>query len=135
GGVVVVSHAGSICGGLRVLRLSEEDRQQIRRWMTEFSRRQAAEAESVRKTGPESRPDKFGKGKFDAVAAFVSKARPRNSTLFGSLESSVTADTPAQLCEEPTRQLRPSEMGPAQKYVAAKRQQLKFGVVLGICIS
>src|SRR5207247_641631 len=75
-GEVVWTNAARKCGGLRFLRLSEEARQQIRRWMTEFSRRQAAEAESVRKTGPESRPDKFGKGKFDAVAAFVSKARP-----------------------------------------------------------
>jgi len=134
-GEVVWTNAARKCGGLRFLRLSEEARQQIRRWMTEFSRRQAAEAESVRKTGPESRPDKFGKGKFDAVAAFVSKARPRHSTLFGSLESSVTADTPAPLFEEPTRQLRPSELVPVQKYVAAKRKQLIFGVVLGICIS
>src|SRR5207244_7748409 len=106
-----------------------------RPWMTECPGRQAAKAERVRNTGAESRPDKFGKGKFDAVAAFVPKARPRHPALFGNLESSITADTPAPLFEEPTRQLRPSELVPVQKYVAAKRKQLIFGVVLGSYIS
>src|SRR5947208_4288405 len=134
-GEVVWTNAARKCGGLRFLRLSEEARQQIRRWTTEVAARKAAEAEPVTKTGAETRPDKLGKGNLDAVAAFVSKARPRHSTLFGSLESSITADTPAPLFEEPTRQLRPSELVPVQKYVAAKRKQLIFGVVLGICIS
>ena len=134
-GEVVWTNAARKCGGLRFLRLSEEARAQIRRWMTEFSRRQAVDGESARRTSPESRPDKFGKGKFDAVAAFVSKARSRHSTLFGGLESSASADIPELTFEEPPAQVQRSELVPVEKYVAAKRQQFIFGFVLGICIS
>jgi hypothetical protein len=135
-GEVVWTNAARKCGGLRFLRLSEEARAQIRRWMTEFSRRQAVDGESARRTSPESSPDKFGKGKFDAVAAFVSKSRPRHSTLFSGVDRSASADMPASIFEEPPAQpAQPSELVPVQKYVAAKRKQLIFGLVLGICIS
>ena len=133
-GEVIWTNAARKCGGLRFLRLSEEARAQIRRWMAEFSTRQAVGGESDRRT-PESKPEKFGRGKFDAVAAFVSKARPRHSTLFGGVEGSASADIPEPTFEEPPAQTRPSELVPVQKYVAAKRKQLIFGLVLGICIS
>lgn len=134
-GEVVWTNAAKKCGGLRFLRLSEEARAQIRRWMTEFSRKQAVDGEPVGRTRPESRPDKFGKGKFDAVAAFVSKARLQHSTLFGSVESSTSADIPEPTFQEPATQALPSELVPMQKYVAAKRKQLVIGLVLGICSS
>ena len=134
-GEVVWTNATKKCGGLRFLRLSEEARAQIRRWMTEFSRRQAVDEESARRPGPESRPDRFGKGKLDAVAAFVSKARPRHSTLFSAVEGSASADMPASIFEEPAVQAQPSVLVPVQKFVAAKRRQLIFGIILGICIS
>src|SRR6266480_1177015 len=134
-GEVVWTNATKKCGGLRFLRLSEEARAQIRRWMTEFSRRQAVDAEAARRIGPESRPDKFGKGKLDAVAAFVSKARPRHSTLFSAVAGSASADMPASVFEEPAVQAQPSVLVPVQKYVAAKRKQLIFGLVLGTCLS
>lgn len=133
-GEVVWTNAAKKCGGLRFLRLSEEARAQVRRWMTEFSTRQAVGAESARRTGPQGRPDKFGKGKLDAVAAFVSKARLRDSTLFSGLESSASADIPS-IFEEPATQPQPSVLVPVQKYIAAKRKQLIFGLVLGICLS
>src|SRR5436190_35523 len=100
-GEVVWTNATKKCGGLRFLRLSEEARAQIRRWMTEFSRRQAVDEESARRPGPESRPDRFGRGKLDAVAAFVSKARPQHSTLFSAVEGSASADMPASIFEAP----------------------------------
>ena len=134
-GEVVWTNATKKCGGLRFLRLSEEARAQIRRWMTEFSRRQAVDEESARRPGPESRPDRFGRGKLDAVAAFVSKARPQHSTLFSAVEGSASADMPASIFEEPAVQAQPSVLVPVQKYVAAKRRQLIFGLILGICIS
>jgi hypothetical protein len=134
-GEVVWTNAARKCGGLRFLRLSEEARAQIRRWMTEFSRRQAVDGESARRTSPESSPDKFGKGKFDAVAAFVSKARPRHSTLFSGVDSSASADIPEATFQEQAAQPQHSELVPVQKYVAEKRKQLIFGLVLGICIS
>ncbi len=134
-GEVVWTNATRKCGGLRFLRLSEEARAQIRRWMTELSRRQVVDGESTRRTRPESRPDKFGKGKVDAVAAFVSKARPRHSTLFSGVESPASADIPASIFEEPAAQPQPSVLVPVQKYIAAKRKQLIFGLVLGICFS
>src|SRR5438309_11014428 len=134
-GEVVWTNATKKCGGLRFLRLSEEARAQIRRWMTEFSRRQGVDEESARRLGPESRTDRFGKGKLDAVAAFVSKARPRHSTLFSAVEGSASADMPASIFEEPAVQAQPSVLVPVQKHVAAKRKQLIFGLVLGICIS
>jgi hypothetical protein len=139
-GEVIWTNATKKCGGLRFLRLSEEARAQIRRWMAEFSTRQAVGAESARRNAPESRPDKFGRGKFDAVAAFVSKARPRHSTLFGGVEvdkveTSPSADIPETTFQEQAAQPQHSELVPAQKYVAEKRKQLIFGLVLGICIS
>jgi len=134
-GEVVWTNAARKCGGLRFLRLSEEARAEIRRWMTELSRRQAADGDPARRTGPQSRPDKFGKGKLDAVAAFVSKARPRHSTLFSGVESSASAEMPASIFEEPVAQPQASVLVPVQKYVAAKRKQLIFGLVLGICLS
>ena len=134
-GEVVWTNTAKKCGGLRFLRITEEARAQIRRWMAEFSTRQAVGAESARRTSPESRPDKFGRGKFDAVAAFVSKARPRHTTLFGGVESPASAEMPASIFEEAAAQVQPSELVPVQKYVAAKKRQLIFGLVLGICIS
>jgi PilZ domain-containing protein len=139
-GEVIWTNASRKCGGLRFLRLSEEARAQIRRWMAEFSTRQAVGAESARRNAPESRPDKFGRGKFDAVAAFVSKARPRHSTLFGgveagSVETSASTDIPETTFQEQAAQPQHSELVPVQKYVAEKRKQLIFGLVLGICIS
>src|SRR2546429_130037 len=80
-GEVVWTNAARKCGGLRFLRLSEEARAQVRRWMADFSTRQAVGAESARRNAPESRPDKFGRGKLDAVAGFGSKGPPRHSTL------------------------------------------------------
>jgi len=134
-GEVVWTNATRKCGGLRFLRLSEEARAQIRRWMTELSRRQVVDGEPTRRTRPESKPDKFGKGKVDAVAAFVSKARPRHATLFSGVESPASADIPASIFEEPAAQPQPSVLVPVQKYIAAKRKQLIFGLVLGICLS
>jgi len=134
-GEVVWTNAAKKCGGLRFLRLSEEARAQIRRWMTEFSTRQPVGGESARRNAPESRADKLGRGKFDAVAAFVLKARPRHSTLFGGVETSASADMPEATFQEQAAQPQHSELVPVQKYVAEKRKQLIVGLVLGICIS
>src|SRR5439155_22983839 len=61
--------------------------------------------------------------------------RPQHSSLFSAVEGSASADMPASIFEEPEVQAQPSMLVPVQKYVAAKRRQLIFGLILGICIS
>src|SRR5439155_423105 len=61
--------------------------------------------------------------------------RPQHSSLFSAVEGSASADMPASIFEEPAVQAQPSVLVPVQKYVAAKRRQLIFGLILGICIS
>src|SRR5207237_8829668 len=96
---------------------------------------QDVEVAAAGRHGAVSRLDRVGKGKLDAVEAFVSKARPRHSTLFSAVEGSASADMPASIFEESAVQAQPSVLVPVQKYVAAKRRQLIFGLILGICIS
>src|SRR2546430_17612197 len=123
-GEVVWTNATKKCGGLRFLRLSQEARGQICRWLTQFSRRQAVDEESARRPGPESRPDKFGKRKLDAVAAFVSKARPRHSTLSSAVEGSASADMPASIFEEPAGHAQTSVFVSVQKEGSANIRTL-----------
>src|SRR5438445_558379 len=54
---------------------------------------------------------------------------------FAPVTGSASADMTAAIVEDPAVQAQPSVLVPVQKYVAAKRRQLIFGLILGICIS
>jgi PilZ domain len=118
-GEVVWTNAAKKSGGLRFLRLSEEGRTHIREWMTEFPLPRASGAKAARR--------------WDAVAAFVSKARPRQPTLLARGEDSGDSSLGASIREETMQP--PSGLVPVQKYLEAKRKQLMFGMLLGMCIS
>jgi hypothetical protein len=132
-GEVVWTNAAKKSGGLRFLRLSEEARAHIREWMAEVASRQVSDGKTAPSTGAEGTPGKIEMGKWDAVAAFVSKARPRRLTLLAGGEDSGGSSSGASIRPETLQQ--GSGLVPVQKYLAAKRKQLIFGIVLGMCIS
>jgi hypothetical protein len=132
-GEVVWTNAAKKSGGLRFLRLSEEARTHIRKWMEEFPSRHVSDGKAALSAGADGTPGKIETGKWDAVAAFVSKARPRRLTLLAGGEDSRDSGVGASIRQET---LQPaSGLVPVQKYLAAKRKQLIFGIVLGMCIS
>jgi hypothetical protein len=132
-GEVVWTNATKRSGGLRFLRLSEEAHAHIRQWMTELPSRQVSGGKAAPKTGTEGTAGKNEMGKWDAVAAFVSKARPRRLMLLAGTEDFGDSHLGASMHQETLQQA--SALVPAQKYLAAKRKQLIFGIVLGMCIS
>jgi hypothetical protein len=109
-GEVVWANAARKSGGLRFLRLSEEDREQIRKCTA-----------------------KFRANKHDAVAAFVAKARPRRSSPLAGGEGFGDSTLPSLTFQEAAEQA--SELVPVQRYLAAKQKQLIFGLLLGICVT
>jgi PilZ domain len=132
-GEVVWTNAAKKSGGLRFLRLSEEGRTRIREWMAEFPSPRASGAKAARSSGPDGALGKMETSKWDAVAAFVSKARPRQPTLLGGREDSGDSSLGVSIGQETVQP--PSGLVPVQKYLEAKRKQLIFGIVLGMCIS
>jgi hypothetical protein len=109
-GEVVWTNAARKSGGLRFLRLSEEDRAQIRKWTVELKA-----------------------NKHDAVAAFVAKARARRSSLLSGGEGFGDYTLPSLTFQEAGEQA--SELVPVQRHLAAKQKQLIFGLLLGICVT
>jgi hypothetical protein len=101
--------------------------------MAELPSLQVSGGEAAPSTGADGTPGKVETGKWDAVAAFVSKARPRPLTLLAGGADSGDSSSGASIRQET---LQPaSGLVPVQKYLAAKRKQLIFGIVLGMCIS
>jgi hypothetical protein len=131
-GELVWTNAEKKCGGLRFLHLSEEDRARIREWMAEPRPRQASGA-SASGTVPDRTPGELEAGKLDPVAAFISKARPRYSTLLAGAGDSVDSGALPPRFQNTEEQA--SVLVPVQMYLAARRKQLILGIVLGICIS
>jgi hypothetical protein len=132
-GEVVWTNATKRSGGLRFLRLSEEAHAHIRQWMEELPSRQVSGGKAAPSTGTEGTAGKNEMDKWDAVAAFVSKARPRRLTLLAGTEDFGDSNLGASMHQE-SLQLA-SGLVPVQKYLAAKRKQLIVGILLGTCIS
>lgn len=132
-GEVVWTNATKKSGGLRFLRLSDEARGHIREWMAQLPYRQVSDRRAAPRTGAVGARGKNETGKWDAVAAFVSKARPRRLTLLAGTEDFGDSNLGASRHQETLQQA--SALVPAQKYLAAKRKQLIFGIALGMCIS
>ncbi|HET6929739.1 MAG TPA: PilZ domain-containing protein [Candidatus Acidoferrum sp.] len=104
-------------GGLKFLSLSEGGREQIHEYLGYSS------------------PQKFGPKpaahEGDAVATFVSRARPRESTLFPNRKEK--AD-PAVAFPRPNLEAASSGvLVPMQRHLAAMRRQLMIGLAIGAC--
>src|SRR5438445_10367897 len=80
-GEVVWTNAARKSGGLRFLRLSEEDRAQSRKWTAEFSARDVSDEKFAPQAGADGTRGEISANKHDAVAAFVAKAQPRRCPL------------------------------------------------------
>jgi len=153
-GEVVWINTAKKCGGLRFLRLSEEGRGQIREWLARPTPQADPEDELVRRGVVTEMPARTGARETDAVARFVSKARPREAASGGhtiprAWEAS-GASSPAFLPSYSTtgeagaenipfprpEEVRASgELVPRQRYLSATRRQLILGLLLGTCIS
>ena len=153
-GEVVWINTAKKCGGLRFLRLSEEGRGQIREWLARPAPQADPEEEFVRRGLVTEMPARTGPSLTDAVARFVSKARPREAVSGGhtiprAWEAS-GANSPAFLPSfsttgeagvENTPFPRPEEVRasgelvPMKRYLSATRRQLILGLLVGTCIS
>ncbi|MGB2898553.1 MAG: PilZ domain-containing protein [Candidatus Acidiferrum sp.] len=131
-GEVVWTNAARRSGGLRFLRLSEEDRAQIRTWTAEFSARDVSDEKFAPQAGADGTRGEIGANKHDAVAAFVAKARPRRSSLLAG-EGFGDSPLPSLTYQEAAEQA--SELVPVQRHLAPKQKQLIFGIFLGICVT
>src|SRR6266849_7380968 len=132
-GEVVWTNAARKSGGLRFLRLSEEDRAQIRKWTAEFSARDVSDEMFSPQAGADGTRGEISTNKHDAVAAFVAKARSRRSSLLAGEEGFGDYPLPSLTFQEAAEQA--SELVPVQRYLAAKQKQLIFGILLGICVT
>src|SRR5260370_3228471 len=73
-----------------------------------------------------------GAGETDAVARFVSKARPREAMKLIGTEAAGATST---LFPAPLEVVASGELVPMQRYISAMRRQLILGLFLGTCIS
>jgi PilZ domain len=129
---VVWTNAAKKCGGLKFLRLSEGGRAQIREWMTrQFP--QAAPGEKYLQRGMVTEmPAQMGASDTDAVAKFVSKARPQKKTHLPGGEGVADSST---LFPAPPEVAARGELVPMQRHLSAMRRQLILGLLIGTCIS
>jgi hypothetical protein len=131
-GEVVWTDAAKKGGGLRFLRLSEENRAQIRKWISRPTSQVDSDEEFLRRGALTEMPVRIGASETDAVARFVSKARPRGAIRLIGTEEAGDANT---LFPAPREVEARGELVPLQRYLSAKRQQLILGLFLGTCIS
>jgi hypothetical protein len=108
-------------GGLKFLSLSEGGRQQIREYL----------GRSSNHSSNQRFPPKPGARGADPVATFVSKVRPRQSTLFAGKKDSTVL---AVAFPPPNPEAAASGvLVPMQRHLAALRRQLVIGLLIGAC--
>ncbi len=117
-GEVAWTDAERKSGGLKFLNLSEAGREQIREYLASLS--------------PQKVPAKAGTREADAVATFVSRARPRQTTRISATSESRDANIPFRAPQEPAAD---GMLVPIQRHLAAMRHQLIVGVLLGACVA
>jgi hypothetical protein len=105
-------------GGLKFLSLSEGGRDQIREYLARSS--------------PQKVPATAETREADAVATFVSRARPRQATRFSATSESRDASIPFRAPQEPVAD---GMLVPIQRHLAAMRHQLIVGALLGACVA
>jgi len=131
-GELVWTNAAKKSGGLRFLRLSEEARTQIRDWISRPTSQEVPGNEFSHRDVVTDTPARVAASEPDAIARFVSKARPRHATFLSGAEVAGVSST---LFPIPQKVESAGELVPMSRYLSAKRRQLIFGVLLGICIS
>jgi hypothetical protein len=131
-GEVVWTSAAGKSGGLRFLRLSEESRAQIRECLSRPSAQEASDSETLRWKGAPQIPARMGARDADAVARFVSKARPRRPVGFSGTGDAGEASI---LLPPPEEATVAGELVPTQRHLSEMRRQLILGVLLGAGIS
>ena len=132
-GELVWINAAKKSGGLRFLHLSEEDRAQIREWISRPSSQEVPDEEFSRWAVATDTPARIEASEPDAVAKFVSKARRPHATFLSGAESAGVSST---LFPNLRKEVEPSgELVPMQRYLSAKRRQLILGLLLGAGIS
>ena len=113
-GELAWTDAGGKCGGLKFLRLADGGREQIREYLGRSS--------------PEKISPKGGAHELDAVANFVSRARPRPSSVFPAKSEPGRASIPFPLTSiAPTSGV----LVPMERHLAAVRRQLIIGLLIG----
>jgi PilZ domain len=105
-------------GGLKFLRLAEGGREQIRDYLD--------------KSSPQKIPTKTGAPQPDAVATFVSRARPQTSTLFSPKQGPREASIPF-----PAAAASPASgmLVPMERHLSALRRQLIIGLTIGASVA
>jgi hypothetical protein len=131
-GEVVWTDAAKKGGGLRFLRLAEENRAQIREWISRPTPQVGSDEEFLSRRALTEMPVRIGASKTDAVARFVSEARPREAMKLIGTEGAGDANT---LFPRRREVAAGGELVPIERYLSAKRQQLMLGLFLGIGIS
>ncbi|HET7106886.1 MAG TPA: PilZ domain-containing protein [Candidatus Acidoferrum sp.] len=104
-------------GGLKFVSISEGGREQIREYLGH-----PAANRVVTKPAPVET---------DAVASFVSRARPRQSTLFPGKNATPITSTPFPA----TAAAAGGVLVPMQRHLAAMRRQLIIGLLIGACLA
>src|SRR5258708_3789063 len=131
-GEVVWTDAAKKCGGLRFLGLSEENRAQIREWISRPTPQVASDEEFLSRGVLTEMSVRSGASETDAVARFVSKARPREAMKLIGTEAAGGTST---LFPAPLEVVASGELVPMQRHLSAMRRQLMIGLILGACIS
>jgi hypothetical protein len=145
-------------GGLRFLQLSEKGREQIREWISRPAPRPAPDKEYPRRGWEMDRRTRIGVNESDAVARFVSKARPRQGAASRGHAIPSAWEAPAAIPPARAPLMTFSDAGqagdgatlfpapkevtaagvelvPLQRYLSAKRRQLILGLLLGTFVS
>ena len=113
-GELAWTDGGGKSGGLKFLSFSEGGREQIREYLARSAPHKIPATPAVREG--------------DAVSSFVSRARPRQSTLFPGQRESGGASIPFPAKPE----LAPSgDLVPMQRHLVAMRRQLITGLLIG----
>src|SRR5258708_11623576 len=115
-GEVAWTDAERKSGGLKFLSLSEGGRDQIRAY--------------IARSSPQAAPAKTGTRGMDAVATFVARARPRQSTLFAPKRETRDTSIPFPLTAEPATG---GVLVPMQRHLAVMRRQLIVVLLIGAC--
>ena len=131
-GELVWTTAAKKSGGLRFLNISEEARAQLREWISRPSSQEVLDKELLRRAVAAATPASIGASEPDAVAKFVSKARPQHAALLSGAEGAGVSGT---LFPTLRKVEASGELVPRHRYLSAKRRQLILGLSLGICIS
>jgi PilZ domain len=118
-GEVAWTNAERKSGGVKFLSLSEGGREQIREYLD--------------RSFPQKPPVTTGAADRDAVATFVSRARPLQSAIFSSKKETGEHSIPF-----PAANAEASASGvlvPMQRHLVAMRRQLIVGLLIGACVA